>query len=89
MSMETEMEKSRDFILEYLQREYELPQDFDPETFDFVKSGYVDSLGLLQFIAVLEDEFGIEFTDDELESEDFPVLGKLIRLVQKKMESKQ
>ena len=38
------------------------------------------------FIAVIEDEFNITFTDDDLASEDVKVVGKMVNLVTKKME---
>ena len=55
----------REFIIEYLERDYPLPTDVDIETFDFMKSGYVDSMAVMQLRILVEDQFGIEFTDEE------------------------
>ena len=52
----------------------------------YVEEGYIDSLGLIQFIAVIEDEFGITFTDEDLGSEDIKVVGKMAELIASKME---
>lgn len=82
------MEKVKDFIVEYIQREYTLPDDIDIVNLNYVEEGYIDSLGLIQFIAVLEDEFGITFTDEELVSDDVKVVGKMVDLVIAKMEEK-
>ena len=45
----------------------------------------MDSLGLLRFIGELEDEFSIEFTDDELFSSSFRVVGELISMIEEKV----
>jgi len=79
------MDKIKDFIVDYIQREYTLPDDIDIMNLNYVEEGYVDSLGLIQFIAVVEDEFGITFTDDELAKPDIKVVGKMVELVLAKM----
>ena len=81
------MEKVKEFIIEYIQREYTLPEDIDIINLDFVEEGYVDSLGLFQFIYTLEDEFNISFSDDELQNPDIKVVGKLIAIVESKIEA--
>ncbi|MDO4321560.1 MAG: acyl carrier protein [Lachnospiraceae bacterium] len=75
----------KDFVTEYIQREYTVPEDVDIMTLNYVESGYVDSLGLVQFIATIEDEFGIEFTDDELEDTNIKVVGGLVSTIEKKI----
>lgn len=80
------MEEIRNYIVDYLEREYSLPQDVDFDTFDFVKEGYVDSMGMVQFIVLIEDEFGIAFTDEELESDEFRTVNGLAELVNSKVE---
>lgn len=72
----------KDFIVEYLQREYTLPDGIDIDSFNYVESGYVDSLGLIQFIATIEDEFGIEFTDEDLQNPKLKTIGGLIEIIQ-------
>lgn len=79
------MSEVREYIVEYLQREYSLPEDVDYETFDFVENGYVDSMAMVQFIVLLEEEFGIAFTDEELQEGGFRTIGGLSRIVEKKM----
>ena len=80
------MESVKDFIIEYIQREYTIPDDIDIINLNFVDEGYVDSMGLVQFIFTLEDEFGISFSEDELQNPDIKVVGKLIAIVEAKME---
>lgn len=79
------MENVKEFITEYIQREYTVADDIDIMTLNYVESGYVDSMGLIQFIATIEDEFSIEFEDEELENPEIKVVGKLIELIERKM----
>ncbi len=81
------MSKAREFILDRLQREYSFKDGTKIDEINFVDEGYMDSLGLLQFIGEMEDEFGIEFTDEELESGSFRIVGELIAMVEKKLEA--
>lgn len=80
------MDNVKDFIVDYIQREYTIPEDTDILNLNYVEEGYIDSMGLIQFIVVIEDEFNITFTDDDLASEDVKVVGKMVNLVTKKME---
>jgi len=81
------MSRAREFILDRLQREYSFKDGTKIDEINFVDEGYMDSLGLLQFIGEMEDEFGIEFTDEELESGSFRIVGELIAMVEKKLEA--
>ncbi|MBR2526889.1 MAG: hypothetical protein IKE58_00210 [Blautia sp.] len=80
-------ENVKEFIIDYIQREYTIPGDIDILTLNFVEEGYVDSLGLIQFVYTLEDEFNISFSENELKSPDIKIVGNLIRLVEAKMEA--
>lgn len=80
------MEKVKEFIVDYIQREYTISEDIDIMELNYVESWYIDSMGMIQFIAVIEDEFGISFSDDELAEPDIKVVGKLINMVVKKLE---
>lgn len=75
----------KDFIVDYLQREYSLPEGIDLDTFNYIESGYVDSLGLIQFIATIEDEYNIEFTDEDLQSPELQTIGGLIKIIESKL----
>lgn len=78
------MEEIKSFIVEYLEREYALPTDIDIDNFNFVDEGYVDSMAMVQFIVLLEDEFGIAFSDDELMDKSFRTVGGLAQVVARK-----
>lgn len=82
------MEKIRQTILDFVEREYKFPENVDYDTFDFVEKGFVDSMGMVQFVAILEDEFDIEFSAEELLSNDFKTVGGLEKMIQKKVNEK-
>lgn len=78
------MEEIKEFIVDYIQREYTLPADMDVMELNYIESGYIDSLGFVQFVALIEEEFDIVFSDEELNSPDMKVVGKLVALIDRK-----
>jgi len=83
------MKTIRDFVLDYLQKEYTFPNGADVDAINYVESGYIDSLALVKFVIELEDEFEIEFSDGELSSPAFKSVGELIKLVEGKVEQNE
>ncbi|MGG1312931.1 MULTISPECIES: acyl carrier protein [Cohnella] len=73
-----------EFILAKLQKKYTIDKSVNIETLNYVESGYVDSLGIIQFVSEIEDEFGITFSDEELASPSFQIVGELIKLIERK-----
>ena len=47
------MEEIKEFIVDYIQREYTLPADTDVMELNYIESGYIDSLGFVQFVALI------------------------------------
>ena len=78
------MEEIKEFIVDYIQREYTLPADMDVMELNYIESGYIDSLGFGQFVALIEEEVDIVFSDEELDSPDMKVVGKLVALIDRK-----
>lgn len=73
------------YVTEYIQREYTVTDDVDIMALNYIEAGYIDSMGLLQFIATLEDEFGITFMDDDMNNPDIKVVGTLISMIERKV----
>jgi acyl carrier protein len=48
---------------------------------DLIDSGVVDSLGIFQLIAFLEERFGIKIGDEEITPENFGTISAIDRLV--------
>ena len=78
------MEEIKEFIVDYIQREYTLPADMDVMELNYIESGYIDSLGFVQFVALIEEEFDIVFSDEELDSPDMKVVGNVVPLIDRK-----
>lgn len=76
---------ARDFILKELQRKYTLDKETDIESFNYLESGYIDSIGIIQFLASLEEAYDIEFTDAEIADPSFKIVGQLAQLVERKV----
>ena len=75
----------KEFVTEYIQREYTVPEDRDIMTLNYIDEGYIDSMGYVQFIATIEDEFDIEFDVEDIENPDTKIVGKLIELIESKL----
>ncbi len=74
-----------DFIIRTLQKKYTIGKDIDIMKLNYVESGYVDSLGMIQFVLAIEEEFEIQFSDDEIAHPSFKIVGGLIELVERKV----
>ncbi len=55
------------------------------ETVSFQESGIIDSLGFLELITFVEEEYGFEIADEELIPENFDTLRKVSGFVEKKL----
>ena len=78
------MDRIKEFVLEHIQTEYDIPADADMDRFNFIDNGYINSLEMVSFVMELEDEFGITFDDDELTSPEFGVVGSLVEMIRRK-----
>lgn len=78
-----------EYILGALQKKYTIDKSINLETLNYVENGYVDSLGIIQFVCEIEDAFGITFSDEEIASSSFQIVGDLILLIERKLEEKQ
>lgn len=52
---------------------------------DLLESGLIDSLGILDLVSFLEQDFGIIVADDELTPEHFQCVDRLARFVEHKI----
>lgn len=77
------MSESTQYIIEQLNQAGTLPTA-DLLTYNFVDNGHIDSLAMMRFIIKLESTFNIQFSDDELLSEQFKTIGGLSNLVDAK-----
>jgi len=52
-----------------------------PDDFDFLLSGVIDSVGLLEMVSAIEDEFRIQLDLALLDAEDITKIGPLARYI--------
>lgn len=70
--------------LEMFLREQFLVADDDPmftRTVDLYETGYVDSVGLVELLAFIDDEFGVEVPEDALLSVSFSNIDGIAEVV--------
>ena len=60
-----------------------LPAPVD-ETTELIEGGAVDSLGVLEIVGFLSEQFGVEIADDDFAVEHFATVGTLADLVEAK-----
>jgi acyl carrier protein len=74
--------KIRDFILEnFMAGESEEALDNDTS---FLEKGIIDSMGVLELVAFVEETYGIEIDDDELTPDNFDSVSKLVSYIRRK-----
>ena len=76
----------KEFVTEYIQREYTVPEDVDIMTLNYIEAGYIDSMAFIQFISTIEDEYDIEFEVEDIENPELRIVGKLIDFIQAKID---
>lgn len=79
----------KEFVTEYIQREYTVPEDVDIMTLNYIEAGYIDSMAFIQFISTIEDEYDIEFEVEDIENPDLRITGKLIDFIKSKVAEQQ
>jgi len=68
----------------------EFLRDFAPDAgpidagVDLIEAEVIDSLGIVQLIAFLEDKYGITIDDDDLDPEKFRSVERIVILVEEK-----
>jgi acyl carrier protein len=76
-------DRIRSFVLALLEKKSRLPKGFDDAS-DFIKTGIVDSVGIIKFILELESGFDIEITEADIESDDFRTVRGLVAMIDRK-----
>ena len=77
--------KIKDFVINYIEKKGKLPKDINLDEFNYIETGYVDSIGIMKFVVEIEKEFDIEITDDEIISPKFKTIGGLVKIIEGKL----
>jgi acyl carrier protein len=68
----------------YLRDRFPALADVDATT-PLLQSGAIDSLGFLELMTFLSDEFGIELEDEDFDASNLETAGKLADFVERKL----
>jgi len=79
----------KEFVTEYIQREYTVPEEVDIMTLNYVEGGYIDSMAFIQFISTIEDEYDIEFEVEDIDNPELRIVGKLIEFIKSKIDEQK
>lgn len=60
---------------------FRVPANEDSLTYDFISSGFVDSLGIIRFVAELEREFGVKVPMEIVASPEFRTVAGVAKLI--------
>jgi len=73
------------FVINAIEKKSKLPADCEIDSFNYVDSGYVDSMGMVKFVLSIEAEFDIELASADMESPEFKTIGGLIEIIKSKI----
>jgi acyl carrier protein len=78
-------EEIRRIISAFIKRNYLFDEgkELDPST-SFLRTGVLDSTGILELITFIEEEFNINFPDDDLTSENFDSVDRVVATLERK-----
>jgi acyl carrier protein len=80
-SMSVVKDKLKDFVRDYFIKESGLVLEDDTS---FLEEGIIDSVGVMELVAFLEETFSIRIEDDEIIPDHFDSVNKLVNYVQSK-----
>jgi acyl carrier protein len=75
-------DKITTFVLDYFVKESGLVLQEDTS---FLEEAIIDSLGVLELVAFVEETFGIRIEDEEIIPDNFDSINKLVTFVQSKL----
>lgn len=78
--------ETKDRIREFLRRNFFVPGPLEDDT-SLLDQGIIDSTGVLEVIAFLESELGIEVKDEEILPENMDSVVRLAAFVQRKQQA--
>jgi predicted dehydrogenase/acyl carrier protein len=73
------------FVLNKIEKNGRIPAGTDINAFNYIDTGYIDSIGLIKFIAEIETEFCIDISESDISSQTFKTIGGLISVIEKKL----
>lgn len=76
----------RNLLSKYIAEEIlKQPQKVIPPDKEIISSGMIDSFSLVDLALFVEDQFGVQIDDTELNGESFDTIEELARLIENRM----
>lgn len=75
-------------LLKILERRGSIKNDKKILSYNFIDNSHIDSLSSIKFILELENKFKIKFKEKEINSNQFKIIGGLIKIIRKKIKNK-
>lgn len=70
------------FVLKKIQKKGKIPDTTSCLAFDYRRTGYIDSIGIMKFVLEIEAEFEIEISEADMESPAFNTIGGLVAIIE-------
>jgi acyl carrier protein len=83
--MKNNQEYINEFIVSLIEKKGKLPNKYNIEDFDYIESGYIDSIGLIKFIVDIERKFDISISETDMEDPKFRTIGGLVKIIHHKL----
>ena len=84
---------NNNFVLEYvcglIQKNGKFPAACNIAEFNYIDTGYVDSIAIIKFILDIEAKFDIEISEEDMLSPQFRTVGGLVAIVEEKVSNKK
>lgn len=77
-------EEIKDFVVNYIEKKGKLPQGVNLDEFNYIDSGYIDSMGIIKFVIALEEKFDVEISEDDMMLNEFRTIGGLVKIIKGK-----
>lgn len=76
-----------DEIVSLIEKRGHVPGSSEQEicNYRYLDEGHVDSFNIMSLILEIEDRFGISFSAEDTQSDEFRTIGGIIKLIQRKL----
>jgi acyl carrier protein len=76
-------EEIKNFIIKHIEKKSKLPKNTDFTTFNYIETGYIDSIGIIKFIVEIEQKFNVQISEDDIMSEKFKTVNGLADIIKR------
>lgn len=76
-------EEVKKYIVDYIEKKGKLPEDVDLDAFNYVSTGYLDSLAVFKFVIDIEFKYDIEFSEEDLMVPEIKTIGGMADIIEK------